>query len=365
MNGASWGGSEELWFQSAIATARKGIKTGVCCFDWPEKQAKLAQLKEAGCELFLLPGKSSTRSQLLPNIKLKKLLASIPFEEYELVIVNQGGWKEIVHGPFKSLHERLKDYIILYHNYNVNEKLNPLKKDNLQAWVFKARKNMGATLKIFHAMRDVYKIAIDKTEKLFNPLTITAPNEPIPFPGLINGKYQFSVLAALDIERKAQDVLIRSLSHSEWKDRNWELHLYGEGKDRSLLQRLVKSLNLEKRILLHGNATNYMEAIVKSHLVLQITNIDAMPLSVMEAMAVAKPLVISNVGDMPHWVKENENGWIVREVEVEMVRKTLDRAWENRENWEAMGKKSFERFQKDFPADPVEHFLKQIGFFTT
>ena len=64
MNSDSWGGSEELWFRSAIYLSKKDIKVSVCCFDWPGKEKKLELLRNAGCELYLLPGRNETRSFL-------------------------------------------------------------------------------------------------------------------------------------------------------------------------------------------------------------------------------------------------------------------------------------------------------------
>ena len=363
MNGSSWGGSEELWYQAALETARRGVETAVCCFNWTGKEPRMNKLKEAGCKLFMLPGKEITKGQLLiGKIKLNKAVAAVPFEEYDKVIVSQGGWKDVVHGPFKTLFTRLNSYVLVYHNYNTNQNFFRKKKLSLlQQWAEKATTNMGATLKIFQTLQEEYKLSIPRQETLFNPLTIATPETITPFPPVDKKNYIFSVLAALDIERKAQDVLITSLSHQVWKDREWELHLYGEGKDKSFLQKLTNRLQLQNKVFIHGNAPNYKVAISESHLVLQITNIDAMPISVIEAMAMARPLVTSSVGDMPLWVKENINGWVTKSVTVEAINQTLELAWAQRNNWSAMGKQSFAIFRRDFPANPIEYFLKQTG----
>ncbi|MDZ4808120.1 MAG: glycosyltransferase, partial [Bacteroidota bacterium] len=88
---------------------------------------------------------------------------------------------------------------------------------------------------------------------------------------------------------------------------------------------------------------------------------DAMPITVMDSLAMAKPLIVSNVGDMPSWIQENTNGWVTKTVSVEAIRQTLELAWEQRNNWSDMGKQSFDIFQRNFPANPVDHFLKQTG----
>jgi glycosyltransferase involved in cell wall biosynthesis len=81
----------------------------------------------------------------------------------------------------------------------------------------------------------------------------------------------------------------------------------------------------------------------------------------MDSLAMARPLVVSNVGDMPFWVKENSNGWVAESVSSETINQTLEQAWDKRTNWAEMGKQSFAIFKQNFPINPVNHFLKQAG----
>ena len=360
MNGSAWGGSEELWFQSAIWLAKNNYKVGVCCFEWPGKKDKLKQLKDAGCELYLLPGKNETKT-IWGKWKLNKAFKKVPLKNFEKIVVNQGGWKDVVYEPFKKICRTLNDYVLLYHNYNANEKFSKQKSLQLQCWIENAKKNLGDTLKIFETLEKIYSLSILNPERLFNPLTFELPQTATPYPETKNGKYIFSVFAALDTERKAQDVLIKTLTSPVWRDRNWELHLYGEGKDRALLQKLIVDLQMQAKIFLRGKAADYKDAIRQSHIVLQITHIDAMPITVMDSMAMARPLVVSNVGDMPQWIKENTNGWITDSVSINEVNLILEKAWNQRHNWPAMGKESYSNFRQNFPVDPIGYFLKQSG----
>ena len=361
MNGSAWGGSEELWYQAALWTARNGYPVAVCCFDGEGKAKRMAELEKAGCKLFLLPGKEEVKKQLLlGKIKLNNAVEEVPFEEYDNVIVSQGGWKDVAHGPFKKLYRRLNAYTLIYHNYNVNEKFSLRKFLLLQKWADKALKNLGDTPKIFQALAEAYSLNIPRQEKLFNPLTFDPPSTSTAY-APIDGKYIFSVFAALDTERKAQDILLRALTTDEWRNRNIELRLYGEGKDKESLQKLISELQLQSIVQLKGNAADYREAIRQTHLVLQITHIDAMPITVMDSLAMARPLIVSAVGDMPSWIKENENGWVTETVTVEAIGQTLEKAWAQRNNWQRMGERSFAIFRENFPADPIAYFLRQTG----
>ncbi|HYC29607.1 MAG TPA: hypothetical protein VEB42_12330, partial [Chitinophagaceae bacterium] len=55
MNGAPWGGSEELWYNTALYLAAKGTKVACAVYDWPSNETKLHRLEELGCKVYRLP----------------------------------------------------------------------------------------------------------------------------------------------------------------------------------------------------------------------------------------------------------------------------------------------------------------------
>lgn len=360
MNGSAWGGSEELWFQSALWLAKNNYKVGVCCFEWPGKKDKLKQLKDAGCELYLLPGKNETKT-IWGKWKLNKAFKTVPFKDYEKIIVNQGGWKDLAYAPFAGLYKKLLSYTLIYHNYESNFILSGQKKNSLSNWVKNASENIAASGNVFNVMKDEYLIDVPRQQILINPITFEVPGLATPFIFNSGDKIIFAMLAALDTERKAQDILIKTLSADKWKSRNWELHLYGEGKDRKMLQDLITNKQMQSKIFLKGHTTKVKQVLTESSIVLQITHKDAMPISVMEAMAVGRPVLVSNVGDMPVWIKEEENGWVVNEVNEESINLSLEKVWNEKEKWIEKGRKSFEIFKKKYPSDPVRYFLQQCG----
>ena len=359
MNSDSWGGSEEIWFRSASYLAQRGFKTGVCCFNWPGKENKLDQLREAGCKLYLLPGRNEARS-FLKKIKLNAAIRKLPIEDYDNVIINQGGWKDIVHGPLKKIYSRCKSYSVIYHNYD-REKLSPNKKELFQKWVSNANANIGDAARIFSVIAEVNSIVIPKQQVLFNPITFARPAGYTPFKYDNNNTLHFIMLAQLDIERKAQDLLIKALSNEKWKTRNWKLYLYGKGKDEDHLLNLIESSGLKDKVFLKGYSPKVPDGLAWSHVLLQLTHMDAMPIAVTEAMAMSRPVIASNVGDMPLWISDNVNGWIANEVTSEAIDLVLEKAWQNRNRLEEMGRGSFDIFTKKYPVDPVSYFLNIAG----
>lgn len=355
MNGSAWGGSEELWFRTALWMARHGYRIGIGCYAWDEKQPRIHDLKKAGCTIFLLPNKTG----LFKKTAIKKTLQSIPFQEYGLIVISQGGWNEILHSPFSQLYKKLPNYVILSHNYNENAVLSFRKQKLLQKWISGAQMNFGATQKIFEVIEKMFRTIVDKKETLINPITFTPDNLPGEYPDFTNEPCTWIMLAELDTARKAQDILIDALSSSKWKSRNWQLHLYGKGNDKEKLQKLIIALGLENKVQLKGFTTDIKQTLLNCHLLLQCTLIDAMPLSVVEAMATGRPCVVSNVGDMPVWVRDGINGFVCPAVTVEGIDEVMENCWQQKNKWAAMGKNAFDTFIKKFP-QPYEEKTAEI-----
>lgn len=366
MNGAAWGGSEELWYRTALYLAQKKITVACAVYEWKEKEERLMTLEQLGCKVYRLPNKKNLAGGMLQKLfykqkvkhQLKKLIRSLPVNDYETVIVNQGGF-EVYTTPWKDFYTKLPRYVLLFHNYNEQQLFSASQKKIMKAWINRAATSLFAAQKAKEVLQKQLNFPIQKAAVFINPISFPVPDESAPYPPLKNGNYVFSVFAALDIHRKAQDKLITVLSAKKWQERNWKLHLFGEGRDKVLLQQLVIQNDLQDKVELKGHTADVSLHMRESHLVLQATNIDAMPLSVMEAMAVGRPLIGSDVGDMPLWVKENENGWLCK-ADINSLERCLETAWQNKNRWEAMGKMSFALFQKKFPQNVEADFLKKM-----
>jgi len=366
MNGAPWGGSEELWYSTAMYLAERGVKVGCAAHAWPEKESRLQALEDAGCRVHRLPVRKKKKGAFLQNLlqkrayrkELNDTVQQIPFTEYGTVIVNQGGF-EVYTGAWRNLYKRLPRYTLVFHNYNQEQVFSASQKAALRSWIDHASVNLFAAAQMHKVLRDHLGTEIQNKAVFINPITIKPPTEPAPFLPIDQGNVIFSVFAALDVNRKAQDKLIRVLSSEKWKARPWQLFLYGEGKDKSLLEKLITDGGLKGKVLLKGHTSSVAEAMKNSHLVLQLTNIDAMPLTVIEAMAIGRPLAVTNIGDMPAWVHEGENGWVCSTSE-EAIEACLEKAWQQREQWKQMGQRSFDIFQQQYPQQVEESFLKLL-----
>ncbi|HEV7331930.1 MAG TPA: glycosyltransferase family 4 protein [Flavisolibacter sp.] len=366
MNGDAWGGSEELWYQSALYAARNGYRVGCAFYDWPQKQERIACLRAAGCELYLFSNKGREKRTFLERLqykitkrKVRRYANALPFGEYDLTVINQG-YLEVISHYWKGLHRYVDNYVLLYHGFNENDRIKPKYKPLLKRWVLHARQNLFASERTKTFLERELAITLPHADTLLNPLTFPAPQESTPPPPLQENNYIFVMLAALDARRKAQDNLIKALAAEKWKARNWKVYLYGQGQSETMLKSLIREQGLQDRVLLKGHTSDVKKALNEAHVLLQLTHIDAMPLAVIEAMAMTRPVAVSDVGDMPKWVTDGYNGWVSKNASVDEISLALERCWQNRAQWDEMGNHSFRLFQEKFPAVPEAFFLQQL-----
>jgi glycosyltransferase involved in cell wall biosynthesis len=364
MNGDPWGGSEEFWFRCATWMATNGYTVGCCFYDWPDavKQDRISRLREAGCHVSTIPN-PRTAKNAFHKISIRKkgysLLKDICAKDWDMVCITQGGYEDVTHRPFRFLYQHLKKYVLVYHNYNDDHRLSRSRIKNLDLWTQKAVLNMGAARRIFEGVKNASGLIVPKQFVLINPLTIPWQLQPAAWPAKDEeGRYVLTMLAQLDTRRKAQEVLVKALSSSKWKERNWILYLYGHGEDMEMLKQLVKQHQIDDKIKLMGNTKEVKTVLEKTHLLLQITRIDAMPMSVTEAMNMARPCVVSRVGDMPQWITHGESGFIAPAVTEDGIDTVLEQAWQEKDKWQAMGLEAYRVFTEKYPQSYEKYYAE-------
>lgn len=366
MNGASWGGSEELWYRTAVRAARDGHEVGCVVYAWDERRSRLDTLRAAGVRVFELPNDGHAKRSLVEKLRFegwtrlrrRAALASVPFEAYDCAVLSQGGWQDLAASEWAAVRCRLRRYAILFHNYDGAMSISGRRLDRLVAWMAGASANLFAADAIRETLERRLGRAVPNPSVLHNPVAFVPPERPIPLPP--GPPWRFAVLAALDVQRKAQDVLVRVLAGPDWKDREVELSLYGAGRDERLLLRLIAQHGLSGRARLEGHTSDVLGAIAGAHVILQLTRIDAMPISVVEAMAVGRPVAVTRVGDMPAWVRPGENGWIADDASPEAIAATLEQVWASRAQWGAMGARSHGLFRQRYAVPSERRLLDTV-----
>ena len=116
--------------------------------------------------------------------------------------------------------------------------------------------------------------------------------------------------------------------------------------------------NPPQNVFCLGEIPNAAQYYVLSDLCLLPSNYEGLPMTIIEAMSVAKPVVASNVGGVSEIVRNGENGYCLEnsaELFVEKIVETL----ENKDLYEKMSNKSKQIFDEELTLQKmVEQYLK-------
>lgn len=105
-----------------------------------------------------------------------------------------------------------------------------------------------------------------------------------------------------------------------------KLKIAGEGPDKDQLAKLIKDLGLKKQIELIGqkNRAQIIELIANSKIVVNCSRLhETFGLTVLEAMALGKPIVASKVGAIPELITHEKNGLLYQVSDAGDLKKQL------------------------------------------
>jgi glycosyltransferase involved in cell wall biosynthesis len=142
-----------------------------------------------------------------------------------------------------------------------------------------------------------------------------------------------------------------------------DLIMAGDGQERARLQARAISLGLGDRVSFPG----YVRGIEKTRL-LRACSIyalptylgEGMPIALLEAMAVGKPLLTSKAGSIPHIVSDPENGVIIDAVTADAVEAGLRRLLSDPPYCHEVGRRNAAYAWQRFEARPVTADIERL-----
>lgn len=148
-------------------------------------------------------------------------------------------------------------------------------------------------------------------EHLVLPTTVIPNSVAVAVSGRAPSRADRGELALVFIGRltrqKGVDILLRALARSDLK--NYHLDVYGDGEDRSQLER--QSSELGVNATWHGWAPDVAEVLDASDVVVMPSRTEAVPLVALEAMSRGTALIASGVGSLPDLLERGAFGTLV------------------------------------------------------
>ncbi len=179
--------------------------------------------------------------------------------------------------------------------------------------------------------------------RISNSLIVLEPfpiclERPLPWPSRANDSWNFACVARWEPGWKGQDVLFESLGRPEWKNRDWRLRLYGEGKDEAYLRELADFYSIQDKIDFIGFVKDRLEIWRKNHIQVFPTRGEGGPMVLTEGMMCGRPAIITKCGHVEKYVENGINGFVADFSTADIFARAMEEAWARRHEWEAMGK---------------------------
>lgn len=159
-------------------------------------------------------------------------------------------------------------------------------------------------------------------------------------------------------DNKNQAMLLRCFAKFHKSAAETKLLLLGDGPNHENLKDLAKELGICDAVTFTGNVANTEDYYAVSDLYVQTSFREAMPLSVLEAMAAGLPVVSTNVGGLADVVQDN--GILVLAGDEEALYQAITKCYQSSpEEKKIMGKASL-RIVQDYSAESMAKQYEKI-----
>jgi len=180
----------------------------------------------------------------------------------------------------------------------------------LQGWAYRHLNTVPVAIShiIQQGIIKEYGLAPEKVPIIYNGIDIEkfSPKEQVKMQAsctLIN-------VASLS-KRKNQALLIEAFNLVLKQRADARLVFVGEGEEKSRLQSLAEKYKISDKVEFAGISSEVREWLSKADIFVLCSLFEGLPLSVIEAMAVGLPVVVTEVGGVPDIVEDGVNGFLV------------------------------------------------------
>ena len=365
VNNTPWGAAEELWSRAALDLVAEGFAVSASYAAHSPPDRRVLNLTERGVEVWFRPApyplrKRAWRALTAPEkspttLEVERLVAA---RSPEFVVISDGA-------PFPPLDllemcstKRLP-FVIIVH-------CNQYGWWPADALAGRYRAALAPALRCYFVSDANRRIAekqigceLPNAEVVRNPFNVDFSASPPWPPRGQDSELRFACVGRLDPPGKGQDILFEVLAGPAWATRNWRLHLYGDGENRSGLERWAQRLGLADRVVFEGHVADVEKIWSVNHVLVMPSRIEGLPLAVVEAMLCGRPVVATDVAGA-EVIEDGVTGFLAEAPTVGCVGHALERFWARREDAREIGATAAKRIRHLVPPDPARVFADKL-----
>lgn len=361
-----WGGSEELWSQTAERLASSGHKVSASVSHFDHPHARIGELKSRGVEVAMRRNRMPsilTRIQQKAGLVARHDLNEEAVKQWlqergaDLVCFSDGG---VANKP--QWRKYCAEAGIPYVNVSQANCEGYWLTDDLAEAQWEA---LAAAQRCFFVSRGNWRLFEQQTgrrlsnaEVIRNPFQVDYGTKPEWH--LESGKLKLACMGRLEPSAKGQDLLFQVLALDKWRKRNVTVSLFGSGPMERSLRRLSEMLGIADKVHFGGTTADIAGIWREHHALVMPSRYEGLPLAVVEAMLCHRMVIVTDVAGNAELMDDGISGFVAAAPTVMELEKALERAWMARGELQAMGLAAGRQVRHLVPADPVGVFAERL-----
>ena len=362
MCGLPWGGSEELWSRAAAQLLADGHEVAFNCLKWPVVAAPLQRLIDAGAEPYFRSRRRMGRTmrEILQKLRLTRLqhMRWLRNARPDMVVISFSCHTD---DPQIATTCRMMGipYTIVLQAAGAHSWMDTRLIDDYRAAYSDAKRCFFVSDENREVIESNLAADLPRAMTVDNPFTVSAnanPSWPTTTP-----HWKLACVARVHYLTKSQDLIIRVMRQAKWRSR--PLHITLWGHDNGNLNQFRRALDVHglHRQVAYGGVSNNIEQLwAEHHGLLLPSRAEGNALSLIEAMLCGRVPITTNTGRAAELIDNNECGFIAPAATEELLDEVLERAWNRREDWRAMGQLAAKAVRARHSLEPARDFAEQI-----
>ncbi len=353
-----WGGSEVLWSRLVEEFASRGHNVAFSIKKWNNDAPQIKKIKDVATRLerdyFGLSLWDKVKYKLANKNNYKDVFQykfGKDIEDFcpDLVVVSQGGNNDGL-AWIDFLSKRKIPYITI--SQAAAEILWPdsAKCNKMHKAFLDARLNLFVSRHNKHLTELEVGQVLENGKVIFNPFNVPFETN-LEYPSRPDGCFTLANVARYEIQAKGHDVLLETLSDPKWKNRDLKVRLYGEGMHRSNIEKLIKIFDAKNVEMVGYEKT--IEIWKQNEALILPSRYEGLPLALVESMLCGRMGIVTNVSGNTEVLQDNVTGFVAAAPKPEYLDEALERAWNRRDEWAAIGERCKAHIKSIVPADPV------------
>ena len=357
-----WGGSEELWTRAAMALLDEKHQVAFNCLKWPTTAAPLQRLIDAGAAPhFRSPLRlGRTLRQALVRLHLLRLkyMRWLRTCKPDFVVISFSCHTDDPQIATTCRLLGIRYAIVLQaagpHNWIAHRAL-----DDCRSAYADAERCYFVSAENRDILETNLAIDLSRCEIVDNPFQVSLDAAPV-WPST-EPCWKLACVARVHFPGKSQDLLARVLRLPKWRARPLKVSLWGTD-DGFLAQfrQLIDLYGIQEQLTYGGFATDIEALWSEHHGLLLPSRVEGNALSLIEAMMCGRVPITTNVGRAAELIDDNQSGFVAPAATVELVDEVLERAWQRRHDWQAMGQRAARAIRERHSLRPGEDFADRI-----